>query len=34
VQELLGHLEIRLVAGVMEGDQDLVGQPPAVARRA
>jgi len=34
VQQLLGHVEIGLVAGVVEGDQDFVGQPPTIARRA
>ena len=32
VQKLLGDFEVGLVASVMEGDQDLVRQPPAVAR--
>ena len=32
VQELLRDLEISLIAGVMKGDQDLVGQTPAIAR--
>jgi hypothetical protein len=27
VQEPLGHFKVRLVAGMMKGDQDLVGQP-------
>jgi hypothetical protein len=29
LQKTLRDLEIRLVAGLMEGDQDLVGQPAA-----
>ena len=32
VQQLLGHLEIGLVAGVVEGDQHLVRQAPRVSR--
>ena len=30
---LLGHLVVALVAGVVEGDQYLVRQPPAMSRR-
>src|SRR5215210_8623331 len=32
-EEPFGDLEVALVAGVMEGDQDLVRQPSAMARR-
>jgi hypothetical protein len=31
MQQLLGHLVVALVARMVEGDQDLVRQPPAVA---
>jgi hypothetical protein len=31
---LLGDFEITLVTGVVERDQDLVGQPPAIPWRA
>ncbi len=33
LQQLLGDIVIGLIAGVMEGDQDLVRQAAAVARR-
>ena len=33
MQELFGDLKIRLVTGMVKGDEDLVGQPAAVARR-
>src|SRR4051794_19182682 len=34
MQELLGHLEIALVAGVMKCDQDLIGETPAIPGRS
>jgi hypothetical protein len=34
VKQLLRHLEIALVTGMMKGDQYFVGQAPAIAWRA
>ncbi len=34
LQQSFGDIEIILVTGLMEGDQDLVGQASAIARRA
>jgi hypothetical protein len=31
-QQLLGHFEVALIAGVVESNEDLVGQPAGVAR--
>ena len=32
-QQLLGHFEVALIAGVVESNEDLVGQPAGVALR-
>ena len=31
LQKLLRDVKVRLIAGMMKSDQDLVGQPPAIA---
>ncbi len=34
VEQLFRHLKVTLIAGMVEGDQDLVRQAPAIARRS
>ena len=34
MQNLLGDFEVALIASVMEGDKNLIGQAAAIARRA